>query len=204
MTAEHQVTGSNSHPLDSDITPHTTGEIQIDLSQGFRPSQVPKHGDGSIDIEKEMLRRQVAGAYEVDTTNPYELANFSREYLRLLREPSNRYHFTAIPDSVENMMAILNEPSKHGLAIFNVLGETLGFATIEDAERDQGDNWLGKMVLVNNLQNKNRGENRPTHVGTDAIGKAVEWAFTTPAHDGRERKRLYAAVVLFVPNEERM
>lgn len=179
-------------------------EPQIDLSLKFKPSQFPKNEDGSIDLVREMLRRQVAGVYEVDTSNPEELTSFSREYLKLLNDEANRYHFTAIPESTEDMMATLDQPSNHGLAIYNVLGEVVGFATIEDAQRDQGDNWANKVVVVNNLQNKRRGEDRPKGIGTAAIEKVSDWAFTNLAYDGRQRQSLYAAIVSFVPNEERM
>lgn len=157
----------------------------------------------SEDPRTEELRGIVTRVEEVNPENEEALSEFARKYLRLLKNRANRHHFTGIPRSPEELEAELEKRGVHGLAIFNGFNEIVGFATIVDADVDQNDNWLNKFVVVNNLQNKKQG-GKPKHVGRQALNKVAEWTFTTPTYDRRQRESLHAAVVMKVPNSERM
>lgn len=178
------------------------GDVQRpDYSTLFRLTVGPKK-DIPIDEKREALRRTVSHVEEVDSGNLEELKAYSEPNLKLLKRKSNRYHFVAIPNSVGEMMENLQRPESHGLTIYNALDEAIGFTRLDDPSRDQGDSWLNTFVIDDSLQNN--GNNGIKGVGQSALSKVVDYSFETPTYDGRIRNNLYAAIVLFVPNADRM
>ncbi len=162
----------------------------------------------SEDPQREKLRTVVERVEEVDKDDPCALAEFAQTYLRLLRNKGNRHHFTGVPKRPEDLAEALKRPYNHGLAVRNMLDEVVAFAIIEDAQQDQGDSWLNKMVVANNLQGKKKADasdaERPPRIGTQSLIKILDWSFTTPAFDGRQRSSVHAAVIIKVPNYQRM
>ena len=194
--------GGVASPRDGSLVPQEFAPLPN--PQAIRrpfPLSVPQT-EVEFDPEREELRKTVLNVQEVNTEDPKTLHAFSATYLKLLKRPANRSHFTNIPPNVEAMKEELSRKSNHGLAIYDALEDIVGFAIISDAERDQSDNWLNKMVIVNNLQNKK--DRKSGNVGTQALDKIVEWAFTHQTDDGRDRNSLHAAMVMYVPNFERM
>lgn len=155
----------------------------------------PREG---IDLpEQEQKRRTVVGVREVDPSNLDQV----KQYFDLLRHPTNRAHFTDIPDTPAEFAEELKGPRVHPLVGINQLGEEIGYATIIDARRQQNDHDVIHVVINNALQS--RTKNNPSRVGSQLLEMVVEWAFATPTHDGRERIKLYGSTVMYVPNWER-
>lgn len=168
------------------------------------PLSMPQPED-AFDPEREVLRHTVKGVREIKARSNKRIRRaFATTYLNQLQDPFNRPHFTDIPEKVIDMENRLKQKNVHGLAVYNALDEVVGFAIIKDPETDQNDSWLEKMVIVENLQSKERGQENAARVGTQALDKIVEWSFSTPTHDQRERTNLHAAVVMFVKDWERM
>ncbi len=191
------------------------GEMGISPLNGdfLIPSRYPYElSRPSEDPRKEPKRGIVVRVEEVNPSDP-NFSRLSRDYLRLLKRPANRSHFTGIYNRVEGSEVVslseeafegeLRRSGNHTLAAFNVLGEVVGLGVIEDAARGQSDSWLTKVIVVNSLQNKHI-EGGKTHVGSQVVDKMAEWAFRTPTSDGRERTVLRAAVVRGVANWQRM
>lgn len=167
-----------------------------------------------FDLEQERLKRTITGIREFGTFSDEEKDRYARYYLDLLKRRSNRQHFVGIPNASDELRRQLEEQGVHALAGINALGNAVGFTIIRDAQPGQSDNWIEKIVIDNTLQNR-RGRrtlaekvvgqsSEPYHVGHDFLEKIVEWAFTTKMHDGREREALHTAIVMFVPNYERV
>lgn len=195
-----QLNMTGNHELE---TPLEMQQQLPDIRYSEDPSISYELSKPSDNPELERQRGVVRNVQEMDTKNPEALDVLSHLYLRLLKQRANRHHFTNIPNRVEDLKRDLAREGNHGLTVFNVLGEIVGFATISDAERDQNDSWLNKMVIVNNLQNKNR-EEKSRHVGRQMLDKIVSWAFITPTVDSRKRESLHAAIIIKVPNSQRM
>ncbi|OIP57648.1 MAG: hypothetical protein COX79_01565 [Candidatus Levybacteria bacterium CG_4_10_14_0_2_um_filter_36_16] len=176
----------------------STGELKSMLGIPYFQLSEPVQ-----DPVQERQRAIIDRVDEIDTDNDEALSEYAKLYLAVLNTESNKHHFTGIPENVEEFKTYLKIDGNHGLAVFNKLGQIAGFAIIGDAERDQNDSWLNKFVIVNSLQNRKQ-EDGPKHVGKQALDKVVRWAFTTPMYDGRQRKSLHAAVIMEVPNHERM
>lgn len=189
MTSEMPRRSLLEKPMGEDSPPVKRGLLTLS-----RPSEDPN---------REALRAIVTRVEEVNPDNYEALSEFARIYLRLLKNRANRHHFTGIPKYPKELEAELKKRGVHGLAIFNGFDEIVGFATIADPDVDQNDSWLNKFVIVNNLQNKKQ-HGKPRHAGRQSLDKVTEWAFTTPTHDGRPRESLHAAVVMKVPNSQRM
>lgn len=161
--------------------------------------------EGKFDPEIERLRKTVTGVREIKARSNKRIRRaFAQIYLEQLQQPSNRSHFTDIPERVRVMEDRLKQKNVHGLAVYNALDEVVGFAIVRDPETDQNDSWLEKMVVVENLQNNDKDDKEAAHVGTQALDKIAGWVFSTPTHDGRNRNNLHAAVVMFVNDYERM
>lgn len=177
-------------------------------------AQIPfrKVAVNALTPQQELLRRTALGVKEYSAFPPEQRDNFVNLYLRLLKRESNRQHFVGIPDTTAELKQQLEKIGVHGLAGYNVLGEIFGFTTIVDAGRDQSDSWIEKLVILNSLQNK-KGKSTekgpivpsaPYHIGHDFLERIVEWGFTTPMHDGRQRTALHTALVMFVPKYDRV
>lgn len=183
--------------------PFTTGEIKLVHRVPYFPLSEP-----SQDPDKEMQRRIVTGVKELDVSDWRALNEFATNYFELLTDPDNMTHFTGVPDSVEELKENLKAKGRHSLAIFNILGEVVGFAMIDDPAKDELDGRLGKFGIIKDLQNTKPsngekagdGEQRPKGVGKQALGKVLEWAFSNPTHDGKERVRI-DAYIMFAADE---
>ncbi len=216
-TSTHTQPEPDNHVGSPDGSPTQTGGLSsADPVLGERSEWIPEEEiatlfplsvpqpEGSFDPEKEKQRQTVTEVKEIGVRNIRMRRAFATVYLDQLNLPSNRPHFTDIPTSVKDMENRLRQKNAHGLAVYNALGEVVGFAVIRDPETDQNDSWLEKMVIVENLQSKEKDQKDSAHVGTQALDRIVEWAFSTPTHDKRERTNLHAAVVMFVKDWERM
>lgn len=147
--------------------------------------------------ELEQKRRTVIGVREVDPSNLDQV----KPYFNLLRNPTNKAHFTDISAMFAEFAEELKNPKVHPLVGINQLGEEIGYATLIDARRQQNDHGIIHVVVNNALQS--RTKSNPSRVGSQLLERVVEWAFATPTDDGRERIKLYGSVVEGVPNWER-
>ncbi len=160
--------------------------------------------------DKEQLRTEGIHVEEIDLGSQLELEN----YFNLLRNRSNRQHFTNVPKTIEDLRRELSRPGIHGLVIKNALDEIddptinplhkiIGYSMIEDPPEGQEDAWIKHAVIANYYQNRKERDRSKNHVGTRSMRTIIKWAFETKTTDGRERTKLNAAVVKWVPNWER-
>lgn len=156
-----------------------------------------QQGNGINIPELEQKRRTVVEVREIDPSNLDQV----RQYFNLLRNLTNRPHFTDIPDTFREFAGELKNPRVHPLVGVNQLGEEIGYATIIDAGRQQNDHNIIHVVVNNALQS--RTKSNPSRVGSQLLERVVEWAFATQTHDGRERIKLYGSAIMDVPNWER-
>lgn len=180
--------------------PFSTGEVKLVHKVPYFPLSEP-----SQDPERERQRRIVGKVEEVDTNDWRALNEFASRYFELLTEPDNLTHFTGVPDNVEELKETLKTKGKHGLAVFNKLDEVIGFAMIDDPAKDELDGKLSKFGIIKNLQNirpsneeTTEGDDvaRPRNVGRQTLGKVLEWAFNKNTHDGNERRRIDAFIMI--------
>lgn len=157
-----------------------------------RKSEV--NGNGGNGAEEELLQRaEIREVREIDMDSEEV-----RQYFNLLRQDSNRVHFVGVPQTLEEFRAELERPEMRALVAVNNFDEAIAFATISDSTPSpEHEHWLQRVVVINDLQNKRR---RVNHAGRDFLDRVVDWAFTQPTHDGRERTKLTASVVMGVPN----
>lgn len=117
-------------------------------------------------------------------------------YYWLLVHPANRRHFDNPPKTSEDLRRRWDRPGYYPLVARNMLGEVVGGLTIADAEKDQHDHWITKVAVDPKL--KGQG------VGKQIMYYGIEWAFSHPTYDGRERRKLDTSIIEDIPGWKRM
>lgn len=178
-------------------------------------------GQGLADRETEIRRVTVAGIHLLDLSilrksrakwfadpNLSEEARITvveqydsawrdlRAYYDLLTQEDNRIHFDNPPTSPEKLRQKWDKRGYYPLVAENMLGEVVGGSTIADAEIAQHDHWLTKVVVDQALQNRK--------VGSQMMYSIIEWGFSNPTFDGRERSKLDASIIALLPGWESM
>lgn len=176
------------------------------VNQGF------KEDDAREEVKKdpEKIRRitTVEKVEELDRLKKEEFESYLSLYHRLLRKETNRHHFVGVSVDLKRFIEDLSKPEYHVLVGKNKLNEVIGYCVVHDAASGQNDHWIEKLVVLNRLQNKYKKdleeeERKKPHTGTQFLDKILNWAFSTSAHDRRERININAAVVMFVSGYQR-
>lgn len=141
-------------------------------------------------------RSTIVRAEQIDLS-----ANQPIQYLRLLRDPVNSVHFNPVPRDVEELIKELKTTGLHGVVGKNLLEEPVGYSKLRDPQPGRNDTWIEGLVIENDLQNK--GRENEVHAGSQFLEEILKYAFSTPAHDGRVRTKVDAAVIKDIPNWER-
>lgn len=186
----------------------TVAELrQIDLSV-----LAATDGDGNTVRDKDGItvlrdRRSLIAEVEGDSTKSLQdrfdiVSRYDQAlvdltaYTRFLSHSSNRLHFDNPPRNPRDMLHRWNMPGRYPLVAVNKLGEPIGGITIADAEVDQNDHWITKVVVDPKLQNRK--------IGFQILFHGVEWAFTHLDMRGEPRKKLDTSVIMMVKGWERM
>jgi len=141
---------------------------------------------------EEIIRSTVTEVREMNWENPQEVET----YLQFLTDPVNCQHFTGLPATVEDFQIACAKPGVHPLVAENMRGEIVGGMIIRDAEPQQNDHFIERVVVDSGFQDRG--------VGRQMLARGIDWAFANPAWDGRERIKLDIAVIMNVAGWERM
>ncbi len=148
-----------------------------------------------------LLRGEVSSIRELDLESEEPAI-----YLDLLRR--NSTHFTGIftetegdikPIKLRKFKSYLRKANNHPIVGLNKYGEKIGYAVISDAPEGQRDNWIERLTVIDDLQ----GDLTPAKTGKTMLNHVLDYAFTTKDYLERERNKIDAAVVMFVPGWER-
>ncbi len=184
------------------------GEQSVDNNEStsVKPQRLEiKHGAKSYLSERSdfdpFLRGEVKSVRELNLESDEPAI-----YLDLLRR--NSAHFTGIFTHIENdikpiklrkFKSYLKKANNHPIVGLNKYGEKIGYAVVSDAPEGQHDNWIERFIIIDDLQ----GDVTPAKTGRTMLKSVLDYAFTTRDYLGRDRKKIDAAIVMFVPGWER-
>jgi hypothetical protein len=144
------------------------------------------------------------------SVNKEEDRELLKMHLSLLQDPQNSFHFVdvfknenrkAIPIDFSEFLEQISDPGCHSLVGLNKNKEAIGFAVISDAQRGQNDNFIEKIVIVNDFQAI--GKKRGFDAGSSLLDQVIKFGFKSKDRWNRNRIKLSAAIVLDVPGWER-
>ena len=144
-----------------------------------------KSGRKGKNMEQQLDRIKIDTIKEINGSS-YEEA--VRVY-EILHSPLNRTHFAHPYPTPENILAVSEAHNgMHVLVTRNEEDRVVATATLQDAPYPQNDNFIVLFGVDEQYQGKGYGRKM--------LDVTLDFAFTTPDHEGRERQAIHAAVVM--------
>ena len=113
----------------------------------------------------------------------------------LLNSQDNRRHFANPYTTYDEIIKVIESKDTH-ILILREMQDIVGTLTITDAAYPQNSHFISLLAIDE--------EKQGCGYGRKLLTQAVDWAFTTPNFERRERKSIHLATVMMIPGWERM